>query len=642
MRQEGSRTRIAHLWRWVGLLVLLAHGPVWAAWLQALVAPAAPMHVWVDPNGRHTILEVSQPEHQAQFRPVAGTFAGGFGQQVYWFRFELPAPDAPRMGLPTWLLEVRPTYLDDVRLYLPRPDQPGHFAEFRHGDHLPFAERLIATRTFVQPVVMESGERWTVYARLETSSSAVFSLMAWRPAPFLAAATAEYALLGVLVGAFMFALLGQLPSALRRDNPLTPWFLAYVLAGLLIVVGVQGLAAQFIFPHQPLLAAQLTPFSSTLLVFTATGFYRQALKIREWSYWVDRCFLLVMGIALLTFPAPWLGYYPEVARFQFPALLLVLMLGLWRCVHLIFGEEPDARWLLTGVLATFAGAIPAVLALLGLVSGEFLISYVYQVGILTSVVAIQIAFNRRARRAEEALQVSQRAQVRAEAMAHEQSAVAEQQRRFIDMFTHELKTPLSVIRMRLGKPEPSSAMQQHALQAVQDIDAVVERIALAGRLQHGQLKLDASPYRMDDMVRDSLARVQQAAERIDLSGPGDDAPHPLIKVDPLWLSVVISNLFDNALKYAPANARVRVQWQPSTDPEGSIGWCLRVSNPVGPAGKPDAKQVFQKYYRAPGAHHHIGTGLGLHIIHSLADSMGASLRYLPDEADVVFELWMPT
>ncbi|MDV7395855.1 hypothetical protein RZS08_30975, partial [Arthrospira platensis SPKY1] len=95
--------------------------------------------------------------------------------------------------------------------------------------------------------------------------------------------------------------------------------------------------------------------------------------------------------------------------------------------------------MLTGVLATFAGAIPAVLALLGLVSGEFLTSYVYQVGILASVVAIQTALNRRARRAEEALQTSQQQAVQARALAQEQQAVAQQQRRFIDMLTHELK-----------------------------------------------------------------------------------------------------------------------------------------------------------------------------------------------------------
>lgn len=632
---------MAQHWRWLWLLVFLAHGPVWAVWPQALVASSVPVQVWVDPTASATILDVSQPEHQAQFQPVAGTFAGGFGRHVYWFRFELPAPDAPRMGLPTWLLEVRPTYLDDVRLYLPQSNGSGHFDEFRHGDRLPFAERLLATRTFVQPVVMESAEHWVVYARLETSSSAVFSLRAWRPAQFLAAATAEYALLGILVGAFLFALLGQLPSALRRDDPLTPWFLAYVLAGLLIVVGVQGLAAQFVFPSQPLLAAHLTPFSSTLLVFTATGFYRLALKVREWSPWIDRFFMLVMGIALLTFPAPWVGYYPEVARFQFPALLLVLLLGAVRCVQLIVREEPDARWLLTGVLATFAGAIPAVLALLGLVSGEFLTSYVYQVGILVSVVAIQTALNRRARRAEEALQTSQQQAVQARALAQEQQAVAQQQRRFIDMLTHELKSPLSVIWMRLRSPQPSPQMEKHAIQALQDINVLIERIALSGRLEYGDLPFQPVACRMDEVVMQCMESIPEDSARLRVKLGQAASEQPIVHADPMWLRIVCSNLLDNALKYADPEAMVDIILGTQVSRQGMPGWSLQVRNPVGKVGRPEPSQLFQKYYRSPGAHTRIGTGLGLHIVRTLCESMGGSLVYRAEANDVIFELWLP-
>ncbi len=628
------RALLVACWLW-GLMVL---PPVWAGWSAPLPVP---LHVWVDRDRSDSIETVSHPDRQADFQAVKGIFAGGFGRSVYWFRFELPVPQSPRVGVPTWLLEVRPTYLDDVRFYFPDPARPGHYIEHRHGDRLPFNERRVATRTFVQPAVVEQGDHWIGYARLETSSSAVFSLLVWDPTQFLVATTTEYALLGALVGAFLFALLGQLPAAVRRNDPLSHWFVAYVFSGLCIVVIVQGLAAQFIFPHSPAWADLATPMSSTLLVFTATGFYRQALHIAEWSTWVNRLFLGVMGIALITFPAPLLDYYPVVAQLQFPALLLMLILGVVRSIQLIVHEDPDARWLLVGVLVTLLGAIPSVLALLGWVSGDLLMAYAYQAGILLSVVAIQIALNRRARRAEQALLISRSEAARDRAMAQQQQAVASQQRRFIDMLTHELKSPLSVMRMRLRSEKPSPRMQQHALQAVQDMDTLVERIALAGRLEHGSLSMRLQPCRLDEALRECLASFPNANERVEVSSPELGAVPAVVMADPQWLRVICLNLLDNAFKYADAEAGIRVLIGVGPFAEGRRGAWLRICNPVGAAGKPDPQQLFQKYYRGAAAHSLAGTGLGLYIVRSLCQEMGGQLKYCAGEPDVVFELWLP-
>jgi len=68
---------------------------------------------------------------------------------------------------------------------------------------------------------------------------------------------------------------------------------------------------------------------------------------------------------------------------------------------------------------------------------------------------------------------------------------------------------------------------------------------------------------------------------------------------------------------------------------------VEVSNRAGSAGVPDPRQVFKKYYRAPGAHGKIGSGLGLHIAQGFAQKIGGELRFQPSPDQVQFALWIP-
>ena len=69
-------------------------------------------------------------------------------------------------------------------------------------------------------------------------------------------------------------------------------------------------------------------------------------------------------------------------------------------------------------------------------------------------------------------------------------------------------------------------------------------------------------------------------------------------------------------------------------------------NAVGKAGLPDAQRVFDKYYRAEGAHQRTGSGLGLYLVKSLAEHTGGGITHRVDTdaggaPQAVFELWLP-
>jgi len=103
---------------------------------------------------------------------------------------------------------------------------------------------------------------------------------------------------------------------------------------------------------------------------------------------------------------------------------------------------------------------------------------------------------------------------------------------------------------------------------------------------------------------------------------------------------VLGNLLDNARKYSAPATPVKVRVSPMRTRAGG-GVAATVSNAPAAAGQPDPRQVFRKFYRAPGARRRTGSGLGLYIADGLARLLGGTLRYDRDAQGLHFTLWLP-
>jgi signal transduction histidine kinase len=203
------------------------------------------------------------------------------------------------------------------------------------------------------------------------------------------------------------------------------------------------------------------------------------------------------------------------------------------------------------------------------------------------------------------------------------------------MLTHELKTPLSVIRLVLGSKAPAPALVAHAERAARDMNAVIERCLQAEQLADQQFTMQAQTVNLRDELQ-QLQRNSPSAERLHLSIPSD-VP---LKTDAKLLHIVLGNLLDNALKYSAAGSAVHILVTDQAR-HGQAGWSVCVQNIPGVAGWPDGTRVFQKYYRSPSAHHQTGSGLGLFLVHGMAQVLGGELSYASDEIFVKFKLWLP-
>ena len=210
-----------------------------------------------------------------------------------------------------------------------------------------------------------------------------------------------------------------------------------------------------------------------------------------------------------------------------------------------------------------------------------------------------------------------------------------EQSRFMDMLSHELKTPLAVISLSLGVASIPAEVKQRVARATKAMNVILERCLQSDQIEHRQVSVSAVPCQISEVLFDAVARCE-APQRVLLEAGN----LPLCKTDVQLFEVALDNLIGNALKHGTPDGLVNVH---AGEARRALrkGICIAVSNTPGASGFPDPLQVFHKYYRAAGSHGKSGSGLGLHIAHGCARNLGGALRYRPTPESVRFELWIP-
>jgi PAS domain S-box-containing protein len=206
-----------------------------------------------------------------------------------------------------------------------------------------------------------------------------------------------------------------------------------------------------------------------------------------------------------------------------------------------------------------------------------------------------------------------------------------EQSQFMAMLTHELKTPLAVIRMTLGSKEISPDMLFHSQRAVTDMNNIVERCLQSERLLDAQISVKKVPCSLFTVLND-LCNQPNALNRIII----DAKIHPTINTDEQLLHTLLSNLIDNALKYS--SPKSSILFNITTENNGVL---IVIQNEIGVASYPDPEKVFQKYYRHKAAHHKTGSGLGLYLVKTISQLLGGDIFYNHDNTNITFKLWLP-
>jgi len=195
----------------------------------------------------------------------------------------------------------------------------------------------------------------------------------------------------------------------------------------------------------------------------------------------------------------------------------------------------------------------------------------------------------------------------------------EQERRFNDNAAHELRTPLAAIQAHLyaARNAQSDAERQTALDQVQRGVArssrLVSQMLLLVRIDPQQALPDVAPVYLDEMAETVCAELAPLALQRGHTLELQCEPNlPPLMANADLLSVLLSNLVDNAIRYTPDSGRISIKVQ-------QIDGVLQMSvSDDGPGIDADQRErVFNRFYRLTDQAQP-GTGLGLAICSGIA------------------------
>ena len=184
--------------------------------------------------------------------------------------------------------------------------------------------------------------------------------------------------------------------------------------------------------------------------------------------------------------------------------------------------------------------------------------------------------------------------------------------------SHELRSPLARLKMAVAMVEDAAPAQRTALRReidtnIRELDALVEEILLAGRL-------DAAAGLEHHEPVDLLALAAEEAARIGATAQGNATLAALVSGDERLLRRALRNLLENARRYGGADVQAELATRGA---QVEVRVCDR-----GP-GVPAVyrERVFEAFFRLPGhAERAGGVGLGLSLVRQIAQRHGGSVR----------------
>lgn len=624
-----------------------------------------PMLALVDAQGSLTIDQVAAlPD--TDFTALDTPLNKGYTRDVYWLKVQAPYIAAGKIDPeqdPLWL-EILPSYLDQVALY---QYMDGAWRMRSSGDTAT-GEPRVHVRQLVFPLYTDQ----PFILRVQTSSPMQLDATIWRSSGLMTQFSAVEWASGIHQGInLMLALLiigAALALRLRKLAAMAVAAIAVLIHG----ASDRGYL-QIWLPDHLAHWGHLCVSLGTLMLPAALAWQMRELLTRD-TRWrrMDRALLALGIIPLLCLPSIPLGRYQDWAwigvgaPWAISALFAVvawsnLLRDRASLVHVLM-VVPSTMYGLMGLYVTAAyvglASLPTIetsvfwqlntllvnivitVAVGASLIQKFRDSMARQAQLLESLAKSEHALEERVRlRTAELL----RAQHALQAALHSERTLRLEQRQFFNMVNHEFRTPLAVVdsaateQLSFPSPDIDSQLERAAQirRACRRLTALVDNCLISDRLDAPAFRLQLHRAPVMELVDDAAQLVHWSRRhRLRL----DSAQAPAIwECDSTLIRIALSNLVDNAVKYAKAG---EITVRARTDDRGQLE--LTVSD-QGPGLAPElALRIFERFERGHRSDQARGFGLGLWVARRIARLHGGDIQAAPSpEGGTSFTLTLP-
>lgn len=197
--------------------------------------------------------------------------------------------------------------------------------------------------------------------------------------------------------------------------------------------------------------------------------------------------------------------------------------------------------------------------------------------------------------------------------------------------SHELRTPLTAMRGEIEvalsqdrNPEEYRSNLRSLLGSTQGMTQIVEELLVLTQADSGQIRMRMESIHLPALIDDAQQNVTPVAALRDQRIVIDGIPEVAVRGDRLWLERLLINVLDNALKYSPEGAVVRVSCV--VDHPQRLAEVAVTDEGIG-IPQEELPRIFDRFYRvdksrsrAPG-----GAGLGLSIVQWIAHHHGTEI-----------------
>jgi len=233
---------------------------------------------------------------------------------------------------------------------------------------------------------------------------------------------------------------------------------------------------------------------------------------------------------------------------------------------------------------------------------------------------------------------------RAEAALISTSEKLERSTRYSADASHQLKSPLTVLRAGLEAlltREDFSAETYEELSTLlhhtHRLSGVIEDLLLLSRMDAGRLQIDSEPVNLSGLVEEWLDDLAALPDSPDVKIEKQIPPDLFIAGEKRYTSLIVQNLLENARKYNRKGGGIRVKAKLQDEQVQ-----LRIGNTGQPIARAAQEHIFQRFRRASVDGTVAGHGLGLNLARELARLHGGDLKLVRSENDwTEFELRLP-
>ncbi|MFE6704381.1 sensor histidine kinase [Bacillus thuringiensis] len=209
---------------------------------------------------------------------------------------------------------------------------------------------------------------------------------------------------------------------------------------------------------------------------------------------------------------------------------------------------------------------------------------------------------------------------------------------FISGVSHELKTPLSVIRsfaegIKDGVSKDTSYYTDVILEETENMNRLIVEMLELAKLESGTYKLDMTTFSIGELTQQVYTKLLFSMEEKHLQVNVDADPSILVTANRSRIEQVVVNLLSNAIRYTPDGEKIQVS---IIEAEDTVK--VEIENTGNPIPEESLEKIWDRFYRldASRSRHTGGTGLGLSIVKNILDLHHAEYGVYNTTNSVVF------